>query len=101
MDEQPDRRRRRRRAKDPERALIAAVRLAALPTLCLPIALASLGAGATGQGLPVVLASPLAFLAVITNVWCWLKILARGRAHGPSPAQLRMSTPEGFCLVST
>jgi hypothetical protein len=80
MDEQPER---RPRDRDPERALLGAVRLAVLPTLGLPVALASLGAGVTGQGLPVVLASPLAFIALIANVACWLNVIARWQALPP------------------
>jgi len=81
MDEQPDwAPRRRGGVDDPERALLAAVRWAVLPTISLPVALASLGAGATGEGLPFAPSSLLAFLALITSVACWLKVVARWQA---------------------
>jgi hypothetical protein len=68
---------------DPERSLVAAVRRAAFPAFCLPVALASLGASATGVGLQLALAGPLAALALFANVACWLKVVVLWRALPP------------------
>ena len=65
---------------DSERSLVAAVRWSVLPTMCLPVALASLGASVTGEGLPVSLDLALATLALIANLACWRKIMVLWRA---------------------
>ena len=69
--------RRHRRIHEAERALIAAVRVALLPALVLPITVASVAASIAGTGLQVWLACPLAALALGANVACWLKVIRR------------------------
>jgi hypothetical protein len=78
MNEQP--KDRGRRNDDPERAFVGALRLAVFPTMCVPIASASLGASATGEGLPFSLASPLAAVALMVSAACWLNVIALWRA---------------------
>jgi len=81
MTWRPDRRRKSRRdGADPERALLVALRSAMLPTICLPLAFASLAASATGQGFGLGLAWRLAALALIVNAVCWQKVIVRWRA---------------------
>lgn len=78
---QPDPPRGRGRdSNDPERALLAAARQAVVPTICLPVAIASLGASATGAGIPIAVAWPLAALALVANIACWLKVIVLWRA---------------------
>jgi hypothetical protein len=77
-DERPDRP--RFSGDDPERSLNGAVRCAVLPAVCMPFALASLGASAAGDGLALALAAPLAAVALIANVVCWVKVVVRWRA---------------------
>jgi hypothetical protein len=60
---------------DPERALLATVRLALVPTVSLPLMLGFLLASLTGQGPPVALLWPLAALALTLNVACWSKVI--------------------------
>jgi hypothetical protein len=81
MSEQPNRRQRpRRNADDPERALVVALRWAVVPTICLPLAVAAVGASATGGGISPTLARQLAGLALIANVGCWVKVTVLWRA---------------------
>jgi hypothetical protein len=80
MREQPNRRRGPRRADDPERALVVALRWAVIPTICLPLAIASVGASVTGGGLSAALALQLAALALIANAGCWVKVIGLWRA---------------------
>jgi hypothetical protein len=65
---------------DPERSLLFAVRCALLPTLCLPVGLASVAASSSGTGVAPAMAIPLAALAVIVNVVCWRRVIVRWRA---------------------
>jgi hypothetical protein len=67
-------------ARDPERALLFALRCALIPTLCVPLASASAAASATGEGLPFAWAGPLVTLALIVSVACWLKVITLRRA---------------------
>jgi hypothetical protein len=60
---------------DPERAFLATVRLALVPTVSLPLTLAFLLASLCGQGPPVGLLWPLAALVLTLNVACWLKVI--------------------------
>jgi hypothetical protein len=69
-----------RENRDPERALVQAVRWAALPTLGAPLACAAAVSSAGGQGLPLALAAPLAALALIVSGACWVKVIALWRA---------------------
>ena len=80
MRDQPNQRPGPSRADDPEHALVVALRWAVVPTLCLPLAVASLGASATGGGLSSALAWQLAGLALIANVGCWAEVIVRWRA---------------------
>jgi hypothetical protein len=64
---------------DAERALIAAVRVALLPALALPAAVAFVGASIAGTGLQLWFACPLAVLAIAANVACWLRVIKRWR----------------------
>lgn len=45
-----------------------------LASMLLPVAFASLCASATGQGLPLPLASPMAAMAVAASVVCWRRL---------------------------
>ena len=65
---------------DPERSLLFAVRCALIPTLALPVALASVAASSSGSGVSPAMAIPLAFIAVIVNVVCWRRVIVRWRA---------------------
>lgn len=65
---------------DPERSLLFAVRCALLPTLALPVALASVAASSSGTGVAPTLAIPLAVIAVILNMVCWRRVIVRWRA---------------------
>ena len=80
MNDRPHRRRGPRRADDPERALVAALRWAVVPTICLPLSIASVGASATGGGLSVALAWQLAALTLVANAGCWVNVIALWRA---------------------
>jgi hypothetical protein len=81
---------------NPERALRSAVRRAVPPTLCLPVVFASVGASATGQGIPLALAWPLAALTVIANVACWLNVVMLWRAlPGPEDDDPDWRRPPG------
>jgi hypothetical protein len=66
--------------RDPEHALVLAVRWAALPTLGAPFGCAALASSAAGQGLPLALAAPLAALALVVSATCWVKVIALWRA---------------------
>jgi hypothetical protein len=79
MDDHFDLPSRRRHFPDPERALVAAVRVALLPALGLPLALAALAASVTGAGLGLPLMCPLTALTLLLNVACWLKVVKRWR----------------------
>ena len=79
MDEHFDDHPRLRRIHEAERALIAAVRLALLPALGLPVAVATVAASIAGAGLQLVFAAPLAALAVGLNLACWRKVIRRWR----------------------
>jgi len=80
MNDRPHHRRGPRRADDPERALVAALRWAVVPTICLPLSIASVGASATGGGLSAALAWQLAALTLVANAGCWVKVIALWRA---------------------
>ncbi|HLJ03227.1 MAG TPA: hypothetical protein VKT31_07290 [Solirubrobacteraceae bacterium] len=65
-----------------ERALLAAMRWTMLASVCLPAALASVGASATGEGvLPVGLAWPLAALAALATSVCLWKVIVLWRTR--------------------
>ncbi len=64
----------------PERLLCAAVRRAIVPTVFLPVAVAFVGASATGTGIPLVVSLPLAALVVIVSPVCWHKVIVLWRA---------------------
>src|SRR5438874_13410443 len=80
MDPQPDRPPRPSRRDDPERAVVIAVRWGGFMAMSVPVALAALAASATGEGLPLAVAWPLATLALLANVICWLKVIILWRA---------------------
>lgn len=79
MDEHSDLPPRRRRVHEAERALTAAVRVALVPALGLPITIASAAASIAGTGLQLAIAVPLAVVAVAANLACWLKVVKRWR----------------------
>jgi len=45
----------------------------------MPFALASLCASAAGEGVGLALAAPLAAVALVANVVCWLRVMVRWR----------------------
>lgn len=69
----------RRRVHQAERALVAAVRVALLPALGLPVSVAVAAASVTGTGLRLWLAWPLATLAAAANFACWREVIRRWR----------------------
>jgi hypothetical protein len=74
---------RRRWGRDPERAFVASVRMSLLPGLSLPVAVATLGSGASGAGPSLLLTGPLVAVVLIVNVVCWIKMASRWRALPP------------------
>jgi hypothetical protein len=68
------------RDNEPDRVLTASLRWAVLPTLSVPASLAALGASATGPGIPVTLAWPVAALALIASAVCWWRVVCLWRA---------------------
>src|SRR5579859_6512597 len=76
---------RRKAIDDPdrhERALLAAMRWTMLASVCLPGALASLGASATGEGIVRLgLAWPLAALAALATAVCLWKMIVLWRTR--------------------
>jgi hypothetical protein len=85
MDDHFDLPPRRRSFREAERALIAAVRVALLPALGLPLAIALLAASVTGAGLGLPLACPLTAVALVVNVVCWLTVVRRWRRLPAKP----------------
>jgi hypothetical protein len=64
-----------------ERALLAAMRWTMLASVCLPAALAGVGASATGQGIAFGLAWPLAALAAIATAVCLWQVIVLWRTR--------------------
>jgi hypothetical protein len=75
-----DGRHERRRAHNPHHALAVGVRWAIPAALCLPAALALLGASASGQGVPVGLAWPIVALAFVACLISWWRVICLWRA---------------------
>jgi hypothetical protein len=70
---------RRAHGRDPEHSLTFAVRVALFPSLCAPFACAAAATSGTGDGPPIAYAAPLAALAVIVSVVCWLRVISLSR----------------------
>lgn len=64
---------------DAERRYVSAVRRALVPSLSLPIALASIAASATGAGLPFSFVGPAAALALAASIATWLRVVVLWR----------------------
>jgi hypothetical protein len=83
----------------PERLLCAAVRRAIVPTVFLPVAVAFVGASATGTGIPLVVSLPLAALVGSTRYAIGSAASAGCRRHTSGRTETRVSVGEAVARL--